>query len=183
MNANFMNFEKLEVTGSTKAEALEKAPFFIQGDATQAYKNWRSKMTGAITEADVKQFFLDYLAKKSKNAPNVGFAVTIDAAVADTRERPYAVVNRKNEKGKRKYTTTYQVMDKATGKVLVSTTETKTVAARMAKELYTKHDFKGDLICTYTKQVTEGEPVAFELNYTPSKAHHVGTYMVFGVKA
>jgi hypothetical protein len=183
MNANFMNFEKLEVTGSTKAEALEKAPFFIQGDATQAYKNWRSKMTGAITEADVKQFCLDYLAKKSKNAPNVGFAVTIDAAVADTRERPYTVVNRKNEKGKRKYTTTYQVMDKATGKVLVSTTETKTVAERMAKELYTKHDFKGDLICTYTKQVTEGEPVAFELNYTPSKAHHVGTYMVFGVKA
>ena len=33
METKFINFEKLEVTGMSKTEALEKAPFFIQGEA------------------------------------------------------------------------------------------------------------------------------------------------------
>ena len=66
-----MNFKRMEVTGATKAEALEKAPFFVQGDATQAYRNWKKTMTNGITDSDKKQFMLDYLAKKSKNAPGV----------------------------------------------------------------------------------------------------------------
>ena len=47
--ANFVNFQKLEVSGSTKAEALENAPFGIMGDATQAYKNWRAKQSVVST--------------------------------------------------------------------------------------------------------------------------------------
>lgn len=177
------NFRKLEVTGSTKAEALEKAPYFIQGDATQAFKNWKSKQTAAITDKDVTKFCLDYLAKKSKNAPNVGFSITVESAVADTRERPYKLIDVKNEKGKRKYVTTYQIIDKATGKVVAETKETKAKAKAMAKKLYTEEGFKGNLICTYTKQVLEGEPVAFEVKYTPSVSSRVGTYIVFGFEA
>ena len=183
METKFINFEKLEVTGMSKTEALEKAPFIIQGDATQAYKNWRKKFDRPIDERDVKQFCLEYLSKKSKNAPNIGFSITIDSAVADTKERPYHVVNVKNEKGRRKYVTTYRLIDKATGKTLCETNETKSKAMELAKKLYTEKNFRGNIVCKYTKEVVEGEPVAFEVEYAPSKSSKVGTYIVFGVKA
>ena len=61
--AQFLNFKVMEVTGATKEEALEKAPFDIMGDATQAYKIWKKKQVNGVTEADRKQFMLDYLSK------------------------------------------------------------------------------------------------------------------------
>lgn len=176
-------FKRMEVTGATKEEALEKAPFFVQGDATQAYRNWKKTMTNGITESDKKQFMLDYLAKKSKNAPGVGFSITVEAAVADTRERPYRIEDVKNEKGARRYKTIYQIVDKATGSVIAQTDETKAKAKEIAKALYTEKGFKGDLVCTYTKQVVDGEPIAFTAAYTPSKSSRVGTYLVFGIES
>ena len=74
-----MNFKRMEVTGATKEEALANAPFGIQGDATQAYRNARKACRGAWTDADTKQFMLDYLAKKSKNLPGVGFSITVES--------------------------------------------------------------------------------------------------------
>ena len=156
-----MNFKRMEVTGATKEEALAKAPFDIMGDATQAYKMFRKKQVNGITDADKKQFMLDYLAKKSKNVAGVGFVITEEAAVADTRERPYRIDDVKNEKGARKYKTIYQLIDDATGAVLAETDETKAKAKELAKELYAKKGYKGSLTCTYTKQVVEGQPVAF----------------------
>ena len=88
--AQIMNFKRMEVTGATKEEALAKAPFSIMGDATQAYKAFRKKQVNGVTDADKKQFMLDYLAKKSKNVAGVGFSITEESAVADTRERPYS---------------------------------------------------------------------------------------------
>ena len=155
MDTKIMNFKMLEVCGATKSEALEKAPFYIMGDATQKFKNWKSKQTEGITEAAIKEFCLEYLAKNSKNVPGAGFSITVDAAVADTRERPYKILDVKNEKGKRKYVTTYQLIDKATGKVLVETKETKAKAKELAKKLYASGQFKGTIVCTYTKQVLE----------------------------
>lgn len=177
-----INFKRMEVCGATRKEAMEKAPFEIMGDATQAYKIWLKKQVNGVTDADKKQFMLDYLAKKSKNVSGVGFSITIEAAVADTRERPYSITDVKNEKGARKYKTTYQIIDAATGSVIDSTDETKAKAKEIAKNLYTKRGFKGDLICTYTKQVVDGEPIAFKASYTPSKSSRVGTYLVFGIE-
>lgn len=177
-----MNFKRMEVCGATRKEVMEKAPFEIMGDATQAYKIWLKKQVNGVTDADKKQFMLDYLAKKSKNVSGVGFSITIEAAVADTRERPYSITDVKNEKGARKYKTTYQIIDAATGSVIDSTDETKAKAKEIAKNLYTKRGFKGDLICTYTKQVVDGEPIAFKASYTPSKSSRVGTYLVFGIE-
>lgn len=179
----FINFKKLEVTGATKEEALEKAPFFIQGDATQAFKKWKASMTEGITEKDIKDFCINYLAKKSKNAPGVGFAVTIESAVANTRERPYRVENVKNEGGKRKYKTIYQLIDKKSNTVIAETEGTKADAKELARSLYTENGFAGDLICKYTKQVINGEPIAFTVKYVPSKNAKVGNYMVFGIEA
>ena len=87
-----MNFKRMEVTGATKDEALAKAPFDIMGDATQAYKIWKKKQVNGVTDADKKQFMLDYLSKKSKNVAGVGFSITLESAVADSRERPYSIV-------------------------------------------------------------------------------------------
>lgn len=178
----FMNFKQMEVNGATKDEALAKAPFDIMGDATQAFKSWKKKQVNGVTEADKKQFMLDYLAKKSKNVAGVGFSITIESAVADSRERPYSIHSKKNESGARKYKTTYQLIDKATGSVIAETNETKAKAKELAKDLYVNKGYKGDLVCTYTKQVVDGEPVAFEAEYTPSKSARVGSYLVFGVE-
>ncbi len=101
METKILNFRKLEVTGNTKEEALAKAPFFVQRDATQKFKKWKESQVNGVTEKDIKEFCLDYLAKKSKNAPNIGFSVTLTPAIADTRERPYTLKDIKNEKGKR----------------------------------------------------------------------------------
>lgn len=176
-----MNFKRMEVTGATKEEALAKAPFDIMGDATQAYKMFRKKQVNGITDADKKQFMLDYLAKKSKNVAGVGFVITEEAAVADTRERPYRIEDNKNEQGARGYKTIYQLIDDATGSVLAETDETKAKAKELAKELY-KKGYKGNLTCRYTKQVVKGEPIAFRASYTPSKSSRVGTYLVFGIE-
>jgi len=182
MNTQIMNFKKLEVTGATKEEALSQAPFEIMGDATQAYKLWKKKQTTGITESDKKQFMLDYLNKKSKNVPGIGFSITIESAVADTRERPYSIQDVKNEKGSRKYKTTYILTDEETGAELAHTDETKAKAKALARELYTDGDYRGNIVCTYTKQVVEGEPVAFTVTYTPSKSAKSGTYVVFGIE-
>lgn len=177
-----MNFKKLEVIGATKEEALSKAPFNIMGDATQGYKLWKKAQTNGITEASIKQFMLDYLAKKSKNVAGIGFSITIDPAVVDTRMNPYSIKDVKNEDGARKYKTTYQLINKATNEILAEVDETKAKAKEVAKKLII-NGFKGKLKCKYTKQVIEGEPIAFEAEYTPSTGSHPGTYLVFGIEA
>lgn len=180
--AQILNFKKLEVTGATKEEALEKAPFDIMGDATQAYRTWKKAQINGVTESDKTQFMLDYLAKKSKNVSGVGFSITMESAVVDTRERPYHIEDVKNETGARKYKTTYQLIDTATGAVVAETDETKAKAKEIAKSLYTDKGFKGNLICTYTKQVVDGEPTAFKVTYAPSKSSRAGSYVVFGIE-
>lgn len=178
----FLNFKTLEVTGATKQEAHDNAPFKVLYDATQAYKNWMEKQEGAVTEAMKKNWYVEYLAKKTKNAPGVGCSITIDAAVADTRERPYKITDVKNEKGKRKYSTIYTIKDKNTNEILAKCDETKAKAKEVLKKLY-KDGFKGEAVCTYTKEVTEGEPVAFFGSYTPSRSSKPGIYRVFGIEA
>ena len=180
--AQFLNFKVMEVTGATKEEALNKAPFDIMGDATQAYKLWKKKQVNGVTEADKKMFMLDYLNKKSKNVTGVGFAITLESAVADTRERPYRIDDVKNELGARKYKTIYQFVDKATGKVLAQVDGTKAKAKKLVKSLYTDKDYQGDLVCNYTKQVVDGQPTAFTATYTPSKSSRVGSYLCFGIE-
>lgn len=174
---NVLNFKRVELMGETKEEALAKAPFEIMGDATQAYKNWKKTATA---DSDVNDFYRDYLTKKSKNVPGVGFSITIDPAVMDSRERPWKITDVKNEKGKRKYETVLELLDVATGKVLGKVAGKKTDAKELAKKVI-KDGFKGEGVAVYSKQVTLGEPKAFTFKYAPSKSSHAGTYVVFGV--
>lgn len=194
-----MNFKRMEVSGTTKEEALANAPFGIQGDATQAYRNARKNHTGTWTDANMKQFMLDYLTKKSKNLPGVGFSITVESAVADTRQRPYTIEDVKRE-GTSDYVQVYQLVDDETGAVVAETTpkrvektneagETKLVwtnntkadAKELGRELY-EDGYKGNLTCIRTKQVIGGQPVAFKMKYTPSKSARNGVYIVFGIE-
>lgn len=177
---NFKSFKRMEVIGSTKDEAFAKAPFEIMGDATQAYKLWKQQHTSGITDTDIKQFMIDYLNKKSKNVTGVGFSITLESAIADTRERPYSISDIKNTKGARSWETVYQVVDEATGNVLAKTNETKAKAKELIRSLYIDKNYKGNCTCYITKQVKDGEPIAFTSKYTPSKGSRCGRYMVFG---
>ena len=176
-----VNFKRMEVTGVSKEEAFAQAPFAIMGDATQAYNRWLKENPNA-SDGDVKQFMIDYLTKKSKNVAGIGYAIVRKSAIADTRERPSKIEDVKNEKGARKYQTIYQIIDKKTDAVLATAEGTKTKAKEVTKKLYTDKGFKGTIVCKYTKQVVDGEPVAFTAKYEPSKNSRPGEYTVFGIE-
>ncbi len=179
---NFMSFKKMEVMGATKDEAMAKTPFDrIFCDATQAFKNWKSKQHDGYTDADLKQFMLDQLELKTKNAPGLGISITLESAVVDSRTRPYTITDNKNKNSKHRYKMTYMIVDKDTHEILAQTNETKAKAKELMKNLYTNKSYKGNAECWFTKQVIEGEKVAFDATYTPSKNTHPGKYLVFGI--
>ena len=175
------NFKRVEVKAYTKAEAIDqvKDVFFVQRDATQA---WIKAGEPSPLDKEFKVFCANYLEKHTKNAPGTACMITYRAGAADTRERPYKMNDVVNEKGKRKYVTTYLLKDKSTGEELAKTTENKKKAQELAKKLYIDGGFRGSIICTYTKEVAEGEPVAFTVDYAPSKSSKEGHYIFFGVE-
>ena len=87
-----------------------------------------------------------------------------------------------NELGKRKYKTTYIITDKDTKKVLGKTQENKAKAKEIAKDLYVKNGYRGKAICTYTKEVVEGQTKAFEIEYQASKSAKEGYFIFFGIE-
>ena len=182
MENKIMSFKKLEIVGVSKEAAINDANlgFSIAGDATQAYKNWMKARSGAITDKDVRQFMIDYLQKKVKGAAGVGYIITIESAVADTRERPWTITDVKNEQGKRKFQKVYRLVDDATGEILGTCNETKAKAKQLAKDIIAEKGFHGKMTCYIGKDVKEGEPIAFKAEYTPSKAAKNGRWLVFG---
>ena len=182
MNTLNGKFTRVELTGTTKKEALDKAPFSIMGDATQAYKLWLKKQnTEKLTDNDVKEFMLEYLNKKSKLVPGVGYYITRVSAVDNTRERPYKIEDVKNELGRRKYKTVYRWTDNATGEI-VAEEATKAAAKAAIKNLYTKKGYKGNATLALVKIVKEGQEIAAKATYTPSKSSCLGEYIAFGVE-
>lgn len=173
------NFKIVEVNAYSKDEAIAKAPFAIIKDATQAWKAAGMPLMGS----ELKDFLATKLQNETKFANGVGCIITIDAGVADTRDFPYTVNDIKNEKGKRKFEMSFLITDKETGEIMgIETGVTKAEAIEKAKEAYTKKGYRGNLYAQYIKIVTEGEPGAFEITYTPSKNTHLGKYLLFGME-
>ena len=186
MSTTILNFKKVEVVAESKEAAkaqIEDTLFHVQGDATQAYKNWEEKQNGIVTDRDRKEFMLDYLAKKSKNCPGAGFMITVESAVKDSRERPYKIEDIKNEEGKRKTKRQYKWFDKATKTVICSVDTNKTDAKNAIKELYKTGEYKGDADLVITYDVVEGQAVVATAKYTPSKNTKNGKYIAFGIEA
>lgn len=185
MSTTILNFKKLEVVAENKEAAIaqvENTLFHINGDATQAYKNWKSKQSKGITERDVKEFMLDYLQRKGKNCPGAGYIITLESAVADTRERPYKIEDLKGD-GKRLFKTFYKWIDKETKTVVCQVDTNKADAKNAIKELYKSGAYKGDAELVKTKDVVKGQAVVATAQYTPSKNTKNGTWLVFGIEA
>lgn len=185
MSTTILNFKKVEVVAASREEAVaqvENAYFHINGDATQAFKNWKSKQNGGVTERAVKEFMLDYLSKKGKNCPGAGYMITVDAAIGDTRERPYRVEDIPNE-GKRKFKTVYKWVDEETGTVVAQSDKNKADAKNAIKELYKTGAYKGNANLVKSKDVVEGQAVVATAEYTPSKNTKNGTWIAFGIEA
>lgn len=184
MSTTILNFKKVEVVAASREEAVaqvENTYFHINGDATQAFKNWKQKQNGGVTERAVKEFMLDYLNKKGKNCPGAGYMITMDAAIGDTRERPYSINDVPNE-GRRKYKKTYQLIDRTSGVVLAELQTNKADAKNLAKEII-KSGFKGAIDCKLAHKVVEGQEIVFTAEYTPSKNTKNGTWLAFGIEA
>ena len=185
MSTTILNFKKVEVVAASREEAVaqvENQYFHVNGDATQAFKNWKSKQNGGVTERAVQEFMLDYLSKKGKNCPGAGYMITVDAAVGDTRERPYRIENVSGE-GKRKFKTTYVAVDVETGKTIGKWTTNKADALNAVKEMYKTGEFKGNFELQKVKEVIEGQAVVAKGFYTPSKNTKNGTWIAFGIEA
>jgi len=178
---NFVNFKKFEVTGSTKQEAYDKAPFKIFGDATHAYKAWVANQKTAITEVMIKDFLIDQLKSKTKMAPGLGLAITVESASADTRERPYKFEPAKDANGRRKWKSVYQLKT-ADGNVLAEA-ETQSEIKKLARDLYSSKKVTEDTTCIRAKKIIEGTTVAFNVKYAPSKNFKIGRFIMFGVEA
>lgn len=186
---NSVYFKSVEVTGTTKEEAFAKAPFTAPQEmwinATAKFKNWKAKQTDGITNADVKQFMLDYI-KEKKIAPGSAAYIVDVAAKKDTRERPYRYESVKNE-GSRKWKNVFRAYDKATGEVLAELCDkenkraTKADAENMCKKLYCEKGFHGDIVLKKEKIVKEGNATVGEFFYTPSKDTQVGVFRCFGL--
>lgn len=204
MENNFV-FRTLEVTGNTKEEALESAPFNVPVErwvnATQAFNNWKEKQTGAITEAAIREFKVNYLASKKISAAYI----VKEAAVKDSRKRPYSVDKVKREGAVRRGKV-FQLINDDTNQILAETkvklvpqvdkegnkildnegnTRMKVQAAtmkdaeQMAKDLI-MNGFKGNVRIEQTHRAVEGDNTVMFVRYTPSTSAQVGVYDVFG---
>ena len=172
MSTKVLNFKSVTVS--------EEQYFHINGDATQAYKNAKAKHQGVWTERDDKAFKLDYLEKKGKSCPGAGYIIVVEAAIGDTRERPYKIEDVKSE-GKRKFKSMYKWID-AEGKIVCQVDTNKADAKNAIKELYKSGAFRGDAKLVKTKDVVEGNAVVATAKYTPSKNTKPGSYIAFGIE-
>lgn len=208
------NFKSFEVSAETKKAAIaqvEKENFHIYGDATQAWKKYHES-NATVTANDEKAFKLDYLKKKTKNAPGSGFIVTLSSAVISTRERPWKAEDIKTE-GKRDTQKKFDLIDHDTKEVLKTLKservkndkagepildkegndtgrvepETKVIrptktAAKELAKKLIKKGYKGQIDIVQGKESIGADPIVATVTYTPSKSAKNGRYMFFGLE-
>lgn len=170
------NFKVQEVKAYSIDEAIENSQVKIIKNATQAWKAANSPLTGAA----LNDFVAEKLKKETKFAPGIGCIIVVDPGVPNSRKFPYVVTDIVNEKGPRKFSLAIQLVDKETNRILATAVgKTKAQAQELIKKQCAAENFKGEVEAKYIKVVTDGEPRAFEVKYTPSEATHLGTYLIF----
>ena len=167
-----MIMKKFEINAfgleEAKAKALEMGISVIR-NVTPSFRNEKP------VDFDL---FAEEMLKKNKidNATGVGCIVVIEAGSADTRERPYELINNVTE-GSLTKKRVFEIMKKSDG-TLVATGETKGDAIRAAKNAM--KNVREDLICKQVYRVVGSHELAFELKYVPSANTKEGKYVVFG---
>jgi len=186
------------VKGFSRDEAFAKTELAKNGVALKFEATTAFKKDGKPEGRHLDAFASEYIEKKVKGAAGIGFSITNESGVADSRERPYKVTNIVTE-GARTWKTVYQGFvgaDEKTGLggTLVLTKDTKGDAEEAAKVYVT--DNKVKVVVRLGKEVTgskvkEGETVkpgpaqsvAMVVDYTPSVNTTEGTYTFFGIVA
>lgn len=165
--------KKIEINAFSFEEAKEKA----LAEGITVVKNVTASFKKSDENVDFNDFATEVLKKnKLDTTTGVGCIVVIEPGSADTRERPYTLVNNVTE-GSLIKKRIFEIRKKSDDS-LVATAETKGDAIRTAK----KHmkEVREDLICKQVYRVQGDKEVAFSLNYTPSVNTKTGTYIVFG---
>ena len=169
--------KKLMINAVSSKEAKEMAAeqgLTVVHDSTLS---WKKAGSPAVGTQEFYDFAIDNLkANKLTDAKGVGVVITLDAGVADTRERPYKYNNVIFD-GTRRYVTTFEVRRKDNG-ALVGSAFKKRDAEKLAKKAMV--DVKADMYCTVVKTEKNGNSLAFTLDYVPSVNAKTGTYVVFG---
>lgn len=180
--AQILNFKKVEVSGATKEEALEKSPFTMMGNATQAFENFKKNHPKGITETDVQEWMLAQLKEKTKMLPGAGLYIVRDAAVKNTRKRSYEYKNLKNTEGSRKFEKRSRWYDSVTGEVVAEAAATKKAAKTAIDKAYAD-GYTGNAILKVEAVCVKGQDILAETTYTPSKNTKPGIYVTFGIES
>lgn len=167
-----MFMKKFEINAFSFEEAKQKAldlGITIVRNVTMSFKNEKPEDFDAFAEAMLKK-------NKLENTTGVGCVVVMEAGSADTRERPYEVINN-NVEGSLTKKRVFEIRKKSDG-LTVGEAETKGQALREAKKLM--KDLREDLVCKQVYHVLGDKELAFTLKYVPSVRTKEGRYVVFG---
>lgn len=174
------NFVIKQIRAYSYEEAKEMASdlFQVNKNATQKWKNEGEPVLGT---PEMEEFCKEYAKNEFKGAANLGACIVIKKGVPSTKQKPYRIENIKSE-GKRKLKRCTIGIIEGTNEIAYIVDGTKDdVAKRVAKFYEENPDFKGKILNTIFKQVTEGEPLSSIVHYAPSKGTTEGLYLVFGV--
>ena len=165
-----MFMKKFEITAFSYNEAKEKALSMgidVAHNVTQSFKN--------DNPSDFDVWANDMLVKnRLADSTGTGLMVVLDAGSADTRQRPYELVNNVVE-GQLSKKRVFQI--KTVSGKLVAEANTKADAIRVAKNMM--KTVRENMVCEQVYKVLEPKNVAFMLNYVPSVGTKLGTYVVF----
>lgn len=184
-----------EAQGFTKEEAFATtgidAEFSMLKNATQAWKK-----AGSPLGKELSKFLAAYSTKQKL----IGAYIVVDNASADTRERPYKIVNEITD-GKRKFKRSYAIVE---AELKVSTTKTtdeegnekevtnvkvlstgategkadkKETAMQLMRDIIA--ETKKDYVIKIVEEVVEGKEFAGYGIYTPSKSAKTGKFVFF----
>lgn len=167
--------KKGKANNITEFHATEKPGFELKKNATKAWKAAGLPLEGEA----LKKFCEDYLTKNlSKTDLSGGFYIVLDSPIQNKLKRPYKVTRNVNE-GTRKFTTSYLLTGKVTGKkysTLVGTGQAAAIKAAIGLCKEHKEDIDIDVI----KVCTDGISVVTTVEYAPSEDSKQGEFLMFG---
>lgn len=190
-----MNMLLKEAQGFTKEEAFATtgidADFSMFKNATQAWKK-----AGSPLGKELGKFLAGYSAKQKL----IGAYIVVDSSSADTRERPYKIVNEITD-GKRKFKRSYAIVEaelkvsttkiadeegnekEITNVKVISTGATEGKADKKETAMQLMRDIiaetKKDYVIKIVEEVVEGKEFAGYGIYTPSKSAKTGKFVFF----
>lgn len=187
-NVRFIN---LQVLANNLQDLQRQSPIRLIRNITQTYELWLKKQRFAITDQAKEIFFKEFIAKKYKNAPDIGFYIKVRGDINTSAEnafvihkKPYEYINldisssRINYRDKR-HKKCYILIDDTTNTILGYSIGNKQKAIMMAKSLYKEEGYKGDITCYKVTVCTNEENTSFKMHYQMS-SRYVKQYIIFG---